>query len=195
MKEHSINRLDNFIGGWYLDNLEICDELIEYHRNTPDKGPGTAYQNADDKNPDPEVKDSIDCLVTDNDLGIKYLTEVQNVLNEYIKKYPWCNRYGSYTILDFVQIQHYKPGGAFFKWHTERGNSNQHTVTRHLVYMTYLNDVDDGGETEFAHQHISVKPEKGLTLIWPSDWTFTHRGIPSPTQEKYITTGWYHYCD
>ena len=36
---------------------------------------------------------------------------------------------------------------------------------------------------------IKVKPEKGLTLIWPADWTFTHRGIPSP-QEQYIVTGW-----
>ena len=29
-----------------------------------------------------------------------------------------------------------------------------------------------------------------MTLIWPADWTFTHRGVPSPTQEKIITTGW-----
>jgi hypothetical protein len=35
-----------------------------------------------------------------------------------------------------------------------------------------------------------VSPKKGLTLIWPADWTFTHRGVPSPTQEKIITTGW-----
>ena len=57
--------------------------------------------------------------------------------------------------------------------------------------MTYLNDVIDRGETEFFHQKIKVKPKKGLTLIWPVDWTFYHRGIPSPTQEKYIITGWY----
>ena len=31
--------------------------------------------------------------------------------------------------------------------------------------MTYLNDIKDGGETEFYYQKLKVKPEKGLTLI------------------------------
>jgi hypothetical protein len=59
--------------------------------------------------------------------------------------------------------------------------------------MTYLNDVTDAGETEFFYQKIKMKPEKGLTLIWPADWTFTHRGIASPTQEKTIITGWFNF--
>ena len=59
--------------------------------------------------------------------------------------------------------------------------------------MTYLNDVTDGGETEFMYQKLKIKPKKGLTLIWPADWTHTHRGIPSMTQVKYIATGWYCY--
>jgi hypothetical protein len=56
--------------------------------------------------------------------------------------------------------------------------------------MTYLNDVDDGGETFFYYQDLKIKPKKGLTLIWPVDWTHTHCGIVSPTQTKYIVTGW-----
>jgi hypothetical protein len=59
--------------------------------------------------------------------------------------------------------------------------------------MTYLNDVTDSGETEFLHQQLKIKPEKGLTLIWPADWMFTHRGVASLTQEKYIATGWFNY--
>ena len=59
--------------------------------------------------------------------------------------------------------------------------------------MTYLNDVTDGGETEFLHQKFKIKPEKGLSIIWPADWTFTHKGVVSPTQTKYIATGWYEY--
>ena len=57
--------------------------------------------------------------------------------------------------------------------------------------MTYLNDVEDQGETEFHFQEVKIKPKKGLSLIWPADFTYTHRGIPSPTQEKYIATGWF----
>ena len=59
--------------------------------------------------------------------------------------------------------------------------------------MTYLNDVIDGGETEWYYQNIKIKPERGLTVIWPSDWTFTHRGNTSPTQTKYIATGWFNF--
>ena len=58
--------------------------------------------------------------------------------------------------------------------------------------MTYLNDVEDGG-TEFYYQGLKTKAEKGLTLIWPSDFTHTHRGIISNTKEKYIATGWFSY--
>ena len=59
--------------------------------------------------------------------------------------------------------------------------------------MTYLNDVTDGGETEFYHQQLKIKAERGKTLIWPVDWTYTHRGVVSNTQEKYIITGWYDF--
>ena len=59
--------------------------------------------------------------------------------------------------------------------------------------MTYLNDIDDGGGTEFKLQEMKVKAEKGKTIIWPSDWTHTHRGIVSPSKEKYIVTGWWSF--
>ena len=32
-----------------------------------------------------------------------------------------------------------------------------------------------------------------MTVIWPVDWTYTHRGIVSPTETKYIATGWFNY--
>jgi len=40
--------------------------------------------------------------------------------------------------------------------------------------MTYLNDVDDGGETYFNHFKIKVKPKYGKTMIWPAEWTHTY---------------------
>ena len=64
-------------------------------------------------------------------------------------------------------------------------------TNRALVYMTYLNTVTDQGETEFKYQKTKYKPVKGKSLIWPTDFTHTHRGIPSPTQEKWIATGWF----
>ena len=56
--------------------------------------------------------------------------------------------------------------------------------------MLYLNDVDDGGETEFLHQSKRVKPEEGTFLIWPAGFTHMHRGNPPLKGEKYIVTSW-----
>ena len=60
---------------------------------------------------------------------------------------------------------------------------------RVLVYMTYLNDVDNGG-TEWLFQNYKTEAKKGLSVIWPAEWTHTHKGVISQ-QEKYIATGWY----
>ena len=57
--------------------------------------------------------------------------------------------------------------------------------------MTYLNDIDEGG-TVFKYQKITTPSIKGLTLIWPTDYTHTHRGQVSK-ETKYIITGWFNY--
>jgi hypothetical protein len=187
MKQHAVNSLDNFICGWYLDNDTLCDNLIEYHKSQPRVNGETigGYQ--------PEVKNSFDCMLKDPELAKQYYESLQLCVNEYIKTYPWCDQYAAWGVMQDANIQQYEPNGAFYKWHTERINAQIPSVSRHLVFMTYLNDITDDGETEFLHQKIKVKPEKGLTLMWPADWTFTHRGVPSPTQEKYIITGWFNF--
>eukprot|EP00802_Teleaulax_amphioxeia_P024216 Tamp_24887.p2 GENE.Tamp_24887~~Tamp_24887.p2 ORF type:complete len:102 (+),score=10.64 Tamp_24887:145-450(+) len=90
-------------------------------------------------------------------------------------------------------LQYYPPSGGYKTYHTERTGAGEPEGSRHLVFMTYMNDVTDAGGTEFYHQGATIQPVKGLTLIWPADWTFTHRGVPSPTQEKMIITGWFNY--
>ena len=62
-----------------------------------------------------------------------------------------------------------------------------------LVWMMYLNECEDCCETGFLYQKYNMKPEKGLLLFWPSDFTHTHRGMTSFKTEKEILTGWYSY--
>lgn len=91
-----------------------------------------------------------------------------------------------------MNIQKYEPGEGFFNWHAERTLPTFETVDRALVFMTYLNDVPNGG-TKFFHQNLVTPARKGLTLVWPVDWTHLHTGQISETSEKYIITGWVHY--
>jgi hypothetical protein len=86
-------------------------------------------------------------------------------------------------------IQRYLPGEGFYKLHYEETGSTR----RHLAFTVYLNDVKEGGETEFYYQQEKIRPEEGLVVIFPVAWTHTHRGLVAPKETKYIATGWYVY--
>ena len=49
------------------------------------------------------------------------------------------------------------------------------------------------GGTRFVYQDVTFEARKGRTLIWPPDFTHTHAGVVSPTQHKYIITGWLNF--
>lgn len=191
----AVGETPSFIGTWFLSDTEICDELIQYYETHPNKLPGV-ISNENGPRLDKDFKDSVEIHFnpgTDESIFLKYLVLLQEVIEEYKKEYPSCDGYAPWSIVDQTNLQYYPPGGGFKSWHTERSFNYGKIVSRHLVFMTYLNDVTDQGETEFLHQKCKISPRKGLTVIWPADWTFTHRGIPSPTQDKYIITGWFNY--
>ena len=194
MYEYIIDAKKSFIGAWFFEDQSLCDDLIYYFEQNPNKVTGEIHRSID-KFPkvDKEEKDSIDLdLKLDTTIGKRYVTELQKVLEMYKIKYPSCDRTSKYEI-ESINLQKYNPQGGYKSWHTERSGGLFPGAYRHLVFMTYLNDVDDEGETEFEYQNVKIKPKKGLTLIWPADWTHTHRGIPSDSQIKYIATGWYSF--
>jgi len=79
--------------------------------------------------------------------------------------------------------------GEYFHWHVDSGSHS--FADRQLVAIWYLNDVEGpGGNTEFKHQAISVKPETGKLLLFPPFWTHEHRGVKLEHGVKYIATTW-----
>ena len=184
----------SFIGGWLLPDISVCDELIAYFHQREDQKPGQiGHQGVVDKS----LKDSTDVVITLDQLNepvlARYLSGLRAVSDEYSKRYQAARMVERWGITESINIQHYAPGGGYKEWHTERIGKALPGCNRHLVFMTYLNDVTDHGGTDFYHQKISAPARKGLTLIWPSDWTHLHRGAVSPTQEKYIITGWFDF--
>ena len=198
-EEKNINKLNNFIEGWYI-NSEVCDQLIKYFEQSPKKEKGGTYNSATGKieinKNSPKISTDLGIFHKDQkDEPIKnYCIELSKVVDKYKDKYKYCDIIQeAWSLAEPFNIQKYKPNEGFLGYHCERNAGHGHGSLRHLVFMTYLNDVTDGGETEFFYQKLKVKPKKGLTLIWGADWTFTHKGITSPTQTKYIATGWYNY--
>jgi len=88
------------------------------------------------------------------------------------------------------QIQRTDPG-EFYTWHHDyMGKTTAETLdSRRLTFIWYLNDVKRGGWTEFYHGG-RVYPEEGKLMMFPSTWTYMHRGYPPASGEKYICTGW-----
>lgn len=87
-----------------------------------------------------------------------------------------------------IKIQKTVPGGGYHAWHYE--NMLRSQAARLLTFILYLNDIEEGGETEFLYLHKRVKPKTGRLLIWPAGFTHTHRGNPPLKGSKYIITGW-----
>ena len=179
--------MPDFIHTVQMLDTSLCDDLVDYyHKSGEYKQKGVVSGGLR-----PDSKTSTDVTIFPNSTDktiVTYLEFVNQALGSYKETfdafmYPVCFAEG-------MNIQYYKPGEGFPKWHCERGmnQSNQ----RALAFMTYLNDVPDGG-TEFKYLDIIAPAKKGLTLIWPTDWTHTHRSQRTRKHEKYIATGWFHY--
>jgi len=192
-EEHHFDE-STFIGGWYIPE-KVCDDMISFFEKNKDKQvPGHRYDSIIEKDTvDKNFKDSIDLNIEPEMFGneevFNYIQQLSDIINEYEIKYPMAKNNSPYSLIDFFNMQYYPPGGGFKTWHHERFFSSRDRI---FVFMTYLNDVPDGG-TEFYHQKITSPAKKGLTLMWPAEWTHTHKGQISEENEKYIITGWFKF--
>ncbi|RTE87493.1 2OG-Fe(II) oxygenase [Aliidiomarina sp. B3213] len=95
--------------------------------------------------------------------------------------------------LGSIQAQRYRAGiGNYNYWHCEVYPQPQSVEALHrtLLFMYYLNDVEDGGTTDFYYQDRQIKPKKGRMVIAPAYFTHTHRGTTPKSNDKYILTSW-----
>jgi hypothetical protein len=184
-----------FIQTYQIEDTSVCDALIAHYAASENKIEGCVY-NTEGRVVDKETKDSFDvALYGYDEVSKMYTPHLQKALDEYIAKFYSLTTLAPIGVSENPNIQYYPPGGGFKAWHCERRSNTQPETSRVLVFMTYLNDVEEGGETEFVHQQLKIKPKKGLTVIFPGEWTHTHRGIPAPKEDKYIITGWLSFME
>jgi hypothetical protein len=92
-----------------------------------------------------------------------------------------------------INIQKYLQGsGGYHHWHSEiyPQNATCDSLHRVLLFQFYLNDVTDGGETEFWYQQRKVDARRGRLIIAPAGFTHSHRGNVSRSGDKYVSTSW-----
>ena len=91
----------------------------------------------------------------------------------------------------------YQQTVAGYKNHTDCVVEYNDKRDRFATILVYLRDVDEGGETKFPQLGISVKPRKGLALIWNSmnsrgecDPTSLHNAAKVIKGHKFIIQRW-----
>jgi len=127
--------------------------------------------------------------------GVQEMIDIVNkdIIDMFIQQYPVLQS-GNYKELyvSNAKIQKTSPSGGYHNWHSEHTN-DLHSKETLLAWMVYLNDVEDGGETEFLYQSLRVKPIRNRLVLWPAGFTHLHRGNPPLKGDKYIVTGWINF--
>jgi len=188
---------DTHIGGWFLPS-KIIDDISDFWKAPSSqkfKKKGTINpKKSGHSTTNKKIKESIEMYVQPSS-GLEPFKEyeiyLQKCLEDYLKHYPAANWVEPFSIRKNYNVQWYPKNGGFKELHTENSGCDV-TVHRHLVFMTYLNDVVDGG-THFPQQNIITPSIKGLTLIWPAHFTHPHKSQISKTKEKMIVTGWWNF--
>ena len=139
-----------------------------------------------------DIKRSSDLSISELDDWKSYDQAFFKSLNGGLKKYIQFlpEEYMKHRALSELgndtgyQIQRTQPND-YYIWHHDQ------TTTRLVTFIWYLNDIKDGGYTEFI-DGTRIQPEAGKLIIFPATWDFLHRGVSPKTETKYLCTGWVH---
>lgn len=172
---------------------EICDAIVAHYDHL--KSSNLVLSRRDMKDGTPLTKKDETGFAMEPE-AMK-LTSNQKFLHPYMEQF-W-NMYNIYLEAQqisqandhycrFMRIQETHPGGGYHVWHYEADAPER--ANRITSWGLYLNDVEEGGETEFLHQHVRCSATKGTLVIWPAGYTHPHRGNPPLSGVKYLLTGW-----
>ncbi len=190
------NKSPNFIGSWNIENDKLCNDIIKFfEENKSMQRVGLTALGYD-----PKIKQTTDMTITPSNLKSQkfslfhsYFNLLKDCFLDYRNQYPFLNhKFFNRTHIGNFNVQKYNSGDHFSQLHSERVSLD--SLHRLFAWMTYLNNVDDGGTTNFEYYDIKVKPEIGKTLIWPAEWTHAHTGSILKSRTKYIITGWIQFA-
>jgi hypothetical protein len=185
--------IENFIG--IYENAftkEYCASVIKYFDDAAKAGLAIDRQQ---QGASKLKKDDLQ-LYAHSSVNLNYATELVEPFNnvfweqlyaQYASTFSILKDYAPHTNYAF-KIQKTEIGQGYHTWHAE--DSMRESANRILAWTLYLNDVEEGGETEFLYYSKRVKPKTGTFILWPASFTHTHRGNPPLSNTKYIITGW-----
>lgn len=137
-------------------------------------------------------------LVSDDDFFKKELYEIDNALygsldmvwDHYSNElYPWAGRTAKSEEPNDGVLR-YEADGGHLPAHQDLGVSSRLVST-----VSYLNQDYDGGEIQFQHSKVSIKPEAGSIVVFPSNYLCVHEVMPITRGTRYAMPHWYHHLE
>jgi len=173
-----------------LLDADTCRALIEGFERSSDVRDGRVFHmdHGDESNTD---KVSLDLPIpTDGawaDLHARVHGAVSEAILAVLPRYPslQVDTLGSTG----YKIQKYRRDEGHFTWHVDAFGPM--AESRLLALIAYLNDVEEGGETEFHHQERAVAPRAGRAILFPTAWTHMHRGTVPRSGDKYVISSFF----
>ena len=138
-----------------------------------------------------DIKNSIDLdiskIIEWKDIDEILFKKLNNSLNIYLK--ILYSNYGvCFNLKDTgYVVKKYKKNEGYYKWHWDEYNDVKSNTKRCFAYIWYLNDVNSGGETVLLNGKI--KPTVGKLILFPTTWTYLHKGNIPVSNDKYIISG------
>ncbi len=166
----------------------LCDDMVaRFEANKADQYAGRVGV---DMNDNTDLKKTTDVIAS----GKEHWKDVDNnlfrslamALKEFKDIYPYFSEMSRFKDMGY-NLQRYREG-EYYHWHVDSDNLG--LASRQLVALWYLNDVEEGGTTDFIFQKASVTPEKGKLMLFPPFWTHEHRAAVVKKGVKYIATTW-----
>lgn len=181
---------DNALSG------ETCKRVIDYFAELENAGLAQTRQQQNSRILKLHMDDTSACVGdVIGRIGFASLfNEISSVLwscvQEYVNKYDALKNAAQLSNYD-TKIQKTNVGGGYHIWHFE--TDSRATSGRVLTYIFYVNDVEEGGETEFLYIPKRINAKEGRLVLFPGSFTHTHRGNQPLSNEKYVITGFVEY--
>jgi len=113
-----------------------------------------------------------------------FMTLVEQALTRYNADLSLTMQVPLRPRIDRLTMKKYRAqAGDRFQPHFD---SIDEVAGRYMVFLWYLNDVDEGGTTRFTDIGVEVAPREGRLLMFPPYWMFQHVGNAPISNDKYI---------
>ena len=197
----------NFIGVWSFENHKFCDDIIEFFEHNPTMHSDVGF--VDYKDEKRKVKyekkfvDAKQTIIRRENLEEESFSPILEYLNNNLKKcyQDYISRWTTLARQDIglssdMAIVRFKKSQKEYNEYSYRRKSGENLIDT-LNFRTFLNTPIDGGEINFYYYGLSFKPVKGLTLIYPTDWTHANisENLPDKKQDSYMITGSLGFCN